>query len=594
MAKTEFKLDLPEIKRAENNVFNDLRIRFDQDLLLYYLNEYIMLGEDKKPIPHVENVTLNDPATYADRTISLMSTAKMKMEISGIESDPGDEIANYFENYFKHVFRNNDEMLSWELVEDLKFCSDWYSCIRGWLDHRVLVLRHGDYYIVEIMPIDPRWISFAHDKYGLSWHAHRYRLDKWTVRELYDVKNLQRTECDMVEGWDRNNFHVWCNETEVPGSPWRNPFGFVPFNLVPVRTKPLTMDNLTVMNSTLSLTNVKTAQGLARQGESIYRANRGLYPKANALASTWATLNKIAFMTPLAFISPGGRKLTVRPYGPGIVVNLRANEKLLEIPTKEIAQSGQSLFGQYSAFMQRGQLPHVDYGNLSFELSAVAIARLSETRDQILNPRHSSEEMTYTRDCRMIQQEVNAGGFPLDKIDDRMKSMAIDFDPEKMKKNFQIFIKFQATYPEQNLANITVAQAVEGSELACLETILRDYMQHDDWKGELKKIELHKAHQLIEELRLLDFALDIAPIKELSNDERDALRANMIYWKLEQMTGGAFKAPVLQNAPQSPSQPRINLNVKMPKTPTLHTTEEETRRTGARVQEESAQEARNG
>jgi len=61
---------------------------------------------------------------------------------------------------------------------------------------------------------------------------------------------------------------------------------------------------------------------------------------------------------------------------------------------------------------------------------------------------------------------------------------------------------------------------------------MTDYMRLEDVPGEIAKKELENAHKEIQELRLMDYALDIAPIKQMSNDERQSMRAGVIWWKL--------------------------------------------------------------
>ena len=560
------EITLEDVVTVENSAeVTAFRQRIDYDMKLWYLEQYVMKDKNNEPLPHVVNVTVNEPATYADRCVALLGGAKRKLAIGGLESDDEKEV----EGYYRQVFKNCDELLSIQMIEDLKFALDWYSCIEGWINNRILVMRDGDVEVVEIMPFSSRWTAWQVDRRGLLWSSDRFRMDQEAAEETYQYKlGGKLKKVDIVEIWTRDYLKAYLNNKEA--GKWLHNFGKPPKIILPVRTKPNTIDA------------VSTSRGFSSQGESIYRANRELYNKASEMASIWATMNKMQFMAPLQYISPQGRKLGQRPYGFGIVVNLKQNEKLLEIPVKEMTASGQNLFGQYMGWLQRGGLTHVEYGELSFELSAVAISRLSEAKDQIFKPRLNTESMFEERACKMIRQQHLAGGYPV-KLDDDTKELAVKA-PASIKKIFSVTVEFHAVYPEQNIANLTVAQAAQN--FVSIETILDQYLHVDNPADELARLNLQKLYKGVPELFLMDTALDLAPVKKMNTKARDAMRSNLIRWKLQKLTGGQVQMDQL-NISQETSQPRIRgLETAMPRTPAVHANKENLRRSNIRAKEE--------
>ena len=558
--------------------FQKLRERYKKDQALCYLEEFIMRDKSNVAIPNVMNVTTNDPATYADRCVAILGTGKVRYDVTGDGLAAQESTA--IEKYFRQAFINNDEKNSWSYIESLKFCINWYNCIRGTSITRTLLINDGGDMLLEVMPTDPWQSCWQVDRDGLVWGSYRLSYSKEDIYQIFG-KITQRPEIPVLEIWTRNQWIVWGEGFPKPLTVFPHNFGEVPLSIIPVQTKPLTNDGT----------------GISTQGESIYRANRNIYPKQNDLVSVWATSHKEEIMGPKIFESPTGRKLQHRPYGIGIVINLRKGEKLLEVPVKQIQQSGQALFGQYSAWLQRGGLSNVEYGEASFDFSAVALAKLGESKDQIFIPRLENIALQYKSIIRHAKNQYAMGGFK-EHLTRREKDLVIPIERSVMQKKWFVGITFHTVYPEQNIAQISVAQAA--TEFLSDETILTEFLRLEDVPAEMAKKSLETAHKEIQVLRHMDFALGIAPIKSLSKEEIQSLRAAAIWWQIEQETGGAIKAPgqLALPAPKGKaSQPRAGLQMPgMPQlaasqSPALHASKVEAKRQGIR-QSEKGREAK--
>jgi hypothetical protein len=564
--------------KAQSPGFVALNKRYVVDQGLYYLNDFVMQDKNKEPMPNVMNVTTNDPGTLADRCVATLQTAKSRMEIIGeIEKSQSSEL----EKYHKQTFNNNDETLSWKYIEPLKFSVNWYDCVRGSSIVRTLFYYDsitGDM-LPEFMPIDP-WNSYWDvDKAGLKWGSYELLYSKSDCLELFDIK-IEGDSSLATEIWTRNQWIVYAGEKKKPFVFDHN-FGEVPLTIVPVQGKPWTNDGT----------------GVSSQGESIYRLNRKLYPILNDLVSVWATSHKAEIMGPLAFVSPTGRKLKGRPYGLGIIVNLQKGEQFVPIPVKEIGQSGQALFGQYSAWLQRGGLSNTEYGEASFDYSAVALAKLGEAKDQIFNPRLDALAAQYRGAMRHLRLQYMKGGFKQDRLSDRERELCMTVPGDLIAKKVFVGVTFHAVYPEQNIANIAVAQAQ--TTWYSDETILEKTFKEEDVPGEIRKKLRESARRELPTFRHLEYALNLAPERTLSEAERDSLLAAAVWYEIEKETGGAIQAPKAlagQTAQlkEKPSQPRPGLTgPRLPQIPELHSNNLESKRKGISQSKQGQQEIEN-
>lgn len=561
------KVSLTQIKAQETR-FEKLHNRMDNDLKLWYLEKFVFKDSHNNPIANADSITLNDTRTFAEKVISYLGTATRRFNCTGAE--PEDQRA--IEDFYKKVFLFNDEHLSEGIIEPFDFCQDWFSVNRGWVAARVLMIHQGDKWLPELIPIDPRQLTWKLGKNGIAWGEYKYLRDKDELVGLYGSSVVSPYDTRDPNGivfretWTDTHWDSYVGDTLIDSV--EHKLAHCPIVVVPVPTQPLL---------------VGSEDALSRQGESVYSTVREIYSKLNELASTWATMNKMSFMAPIAFTSPQNRKLTEKPYGIGVVVNLKDNEKFVEIPTKEMSASAQNLFGQLLARWQRGTLPNVDYGELGFELSAVAIAKLTEGRDQVFVPRLRAKAILYKKICRLIKLQYKTGGYKA-SIDEDEACYFEDSLKEVISKKWQIQIDFHAMSPEQNIANYTVAQAGLNIGLS-RRAVMRDILKREDWKEDEAQTELENAKK--ENAPYRHYLYCVEALAERDKHEKDSrgykildTSIKLFMWQIKQMTQGAVEPPEFPHRPAS--QPS-GAGVQMPKLAAQHINEENTKRQGMQV-----------
>ncbi len=544
--------------------FKPLTTRMDTDYGLYILNEYVMTDpKTKLPLEHVENITLNDPKTFADAVLAILSGDKMKLEITKVSAKKQNDL----EQFFRYLLEVNDDILSLQLIENFGSCVDWFSSLRGWVAARVLMLQDNnksDLMSPEVMPIDPRWLKWEQGARGLDWGSYPVYMDIEQAKATFpDNGNLftGNVPVQLEYLWDTKNFTIYPYDYDSAGKTWKinmgktikmkygetlvdsieHKLGMCPIVVLPAPTQPL----LTTSAGTFG-------EALKYQGESIYSCNRNIYPQINKVASTWLTLNMQQFMSPMAFV--GDRKFKQMPYGIGIVVELKKGEQLVEIPTKEMSQSAQNLFGQLFSDAQRGSMSNVDYGQTPFELSALAIAQLKDSRDKVFAPRRKVKAALMKRIFTMLREQVMKDSCYKTTVVEEDALIIDEKNPLKslFADKFNMKISFNSISPEENIANYQLAQMAQQIGISP-ETILRDIIHSDDPKGELAASGMKIVYDMCPELRMYDAAIHESK-GTLSDDQIAEDRAQIIMWKLEQIKQGSMQIPSIPGVASQPKQ----------------------------------------
>lgn len=534
--------------------------RMDSDLALYYLEKFVFKDTKNRKFPKASSLTLNDPKTYADRVVSILGNATRRFRIEGNITAQKEG-----EDFLNETFDVNDEVLALQQSESLEFHLNFYGSLRGWIAARAILYKAGKMVVPELVPLDPRWCSWQKGVRGLAWGCYRLMMSPERIKEEYGADKPSNKDLLVRVAFTKEKYHVWVGEDEIVSKPHK--LGYCPIFVVPVPTHP-------------SIIAGEGKTSIQYQGESIYSANRDIYNELNDLASVWATVNKMSFMTPLAFESPLGRELLKAPYGLGIVVNLKENEKIVEIPTKEITIAAQALFGQLDARIQRGGLPHIDYGELHFELSAVAISKLTESRNVVFVPRLDGKSTLITQIARVVVKQYKGEAWELD-----VKELTED-DPHivfkgTLKHEMSIHVDYHSVSPEQNIANFTVAQVGQQLGLPKRYTFA-EILQVKDPEGLLRLANREKAEEFIPELMFFRMASDLLKEAEENDDESLRVEAEIIANKLGMtIQGGVIKPGGETPVPTGEEKGGglgVKLGAEMPAT--HHVVKEEARRIG--------------
>ncbi len=413
--------------------------RQDLDIARYLLEQYVWKNSKNEKMTDVEHVTLNDPRTFADRIIFQLGTAERRFDILS-EDDSKSSIA---ERFLDFIFRKADEALAAQGEWPLEDYDHWNSSLRGGIGRRALLKTNGSDWDIDIRSYDVRCVSWEPGLNGCEL------VNFWGTKTGAEIKR----DYGIEQKGDANKFKdVWTPEENAvfiegkmaPKYPIKHNLGLNPAHIVLCPTTPLIGER---------------SDAVKIRGESIYAPVRDMYDLLNKAGSSWFTNNMLSILPALQFISKDGRKSKTPPFGIKTVANIRAGEKYELIGLKDVSTSHQAWFGQVMARIQRATYSNFDYGDLSFQLSALAMKRLEAAKDQLYIPRIKAEKMMTIWTARTLITQFINGGYKTENLSDRAFKM--DFKRSDFVKPFQIQVDYFSESPETNLAAAQEMQVYE-------------------------------------------------------------------------------------------------------------------------------------
>lgn len=497
--------------------YSQLRTRFDNDMALYYLEQYVLLNpETNKPANNSVSITLNDPRTYGDRCLAIMSADTRSFDITGVDKT----IQAKLEKVYTHWLYLNDEQLEKQSIESLDDCVNFFDLFRGWIGGLVLMYQDGDKYLPSILPVDPRWMSWETDDSGLKAFGYRTRALRVAVEEKYKTKlsgvSQNSRFVDLKHIWTRQEYLIYAASDSATGiqgtqlNSIQHGLGICPGVVVDVPTQPMLITG-----------NYDYATALSRQGESIYAPNRDTYPVLNKVASILASIMQEAYMSSIVY--KGTKEgLEGDPTGAGKYLQINPDEEITLMPARDLNRATEYLFGILGSSKQRGSLSDINYGQIAFELSALAVAQLKDDRDGIFTPRRKAKKTFYRRAFNILRHQILHGGFKTD-ID---KDDAISIDKSLFQKKCVVNINFSSISPEENISNFTIANQAQAIGLP-LSKIYRNILHDDDPEGTIREARLERAYAQVPLLELYDMAIATDP-GGLTEDKINADRALII------------------------------------------------------------------
>jgi hypothetical protein len=364
--------------------------------------------------------------------------------------------------------------------------------------------------VADIIPMDTRFLSYDLGTNEIPRAAYKTNRSKSLIYEDYKVEVGSET-AEVLDCWDTEKEYVFVEGKQVKEE--RHGYNCVPIVITKVPTGSLIADS----------------EAYKHRGESIYWQNRDLYEQMNKVVSVFSTVNIRSFRTGLQLASDAGAEAArpdVPPIGTDFVVPVEKGGGYMPMPLTDIKAASKLLYSILETRIQRGSLSSLDFGNLTFPLSAVAIARLTNSRNRILLPRLQALAIHRQLLSRMIIKQYSENGL-------RFKDYT---GSELTRHEYTIGFTFTVTSPEQNIANYSIANAAR--PFVSGETIRRDVIRLDDPTEEENKILSELADGLVPELQMYKMAK--AKIEE-GKDVEAQLIANRLGVSLEQLKSGKME-----------------------------------------------------
>lgn len=469
------------------SAMGDLFKRNDDDMKLAILDPYEMKQLDGQKTPDVINVTMNEAMVYANRCGAIMNGANMQRIVYG--RDLSDKDTTDIENFYSDIYYANDLMLA-----NAIFCSLYGFLIeqillRGSIAARCLMREEGDKFIPDIMPLDTRYFIYETDTSGLIWGAPEITRTRAQIERDYGIV-IRSKNAVVTDFWDDTVNEIYIATKLYKGGSETNDPEKHPERK---REHGLGYPPLIFTKSGAGLQSFMDAGILKHQSESIFAANRGLIPELHRAASIMMTLTDMSFEGSLAYESEEGTEATRpdSPFGRRKVIPVMKGGGFKLVPISDVKNATRLIYNMLVGALQRGGLPTIDYGTLSFPLSAVAIGKLTAAKDAIFIPRLNAISLFYRALSQMIKKQYIQGGYTVELGEEGYER---EYSAGDIDKKFATRYEFHTTSPEQNIANTAVGQQQMAMGIS-RHTVFTDTLKLADPEGEINKSRDEKAEQ---------------------------------------------------------------------------------------------------
>ena len=550
MASTTFE----KIQDAKTDFF-PLHERMDGDKDLYNLLEFELRDlQTGEPLTDVVNMTMNDPKVFADRAQAFMNEATMQRVAEG--KNLQDSETTIIENFDEDIHYEIDQDLMFRDIVSLYSFLIEQSVVRGTLAGRLISWDDKGKFRPDFLNCDSRYLLYEYGRRDLDWGAFQTIRSRASIVEEYPrAEKLMPSGAKrgaIWEHWDKKVGEIWLSGIGQTASQSgdlldekENIFGYPPFIIQTVGAGSMLQDE----------------GAIAYKGESIFANNRLLYPQLNTLATVLQTLNLMTFTRPYNWESDAGVGTEKPPETPSVGARRetypidKGTKGLFPVPVGDIQNATRLFYALILGALQRGSLPNIDYGNLTFPLSAVAISKLTATKDAIFSPRLQAISLFYRKLHYMVKDQYIKGGYEAELGEEGLERK---YSVSDLDKKYKIGYKFHAVSPEQDIANYAIAQQALAIGVSKI-TVYTDIVKFKDPHGEIMKGDAEKARQLDPVILLFDHGHALID----QGTERSFLKAELIADKIERLLRQEY-APALP-AGEEGQIPELSERGKQPK-----------------------------
>ncbi len=480
MTMQETETDYPKMVADKAADFQPLFDRYDGDKALYFMDAFKMMNPDgTTEMTDVINVTFNDPNTYALRSIATLAGCMRQTVIKS--RSLSEKQCTTIENFIEDISYDIDDGLVNREILCLDAFLNEQICVRGSIAAESLCRKEEGKFIIDVVPKDVRFFVYDRGMKGLKWAAPIYFRSKSSIKEEYK-KDIVEDEAEIVDLYLPAKNIIYTEQDNLKNQ--KTPYDYVPF----------------VIAHSASGSMLQDKDAFPHIGESIFWSNRAMFPELNRTASILQTLNVGSFAGGMQYESELGiaaTKPSRPPFGVRIVVPVEKGGGYKALPVNDIRNATRLFYAILYTRIQQGGLSAIDYGNLTFPLSAVAIARVTSGRDQIFLPRLQAKAIFYQQLFKMVIKQFIQVGVGVEIGEEGAKRK---YKPGDLEGEYTIQFRFLSESKEQRIANLSEAQAARGtlSEFS----IRRDILKVQDPEAEDERVAAEQAEKNDEALFL--------------------------------------------------------------------------------------------
>lgn len=512
--------------------------------------EYQTRARDRTRDTDIE-ITSNKPRTFCDGVQAILSSSERQIAVRMAETQGEDmrERIAILERLLEFAFEKADERLINLLLGTLKENLVWYSIVRGWIAARFLVYKSGGNVIFDFLPYDPRWLVYWIGANGLTKTGYTTSLSPEAIREEYGEVGKEATSGTWWKAWEKKpdtldvidcwkyekkgkiSNSIVCNNKFLK-EPETYDMKSMPVLIAPVATRPPVRGAL--------------ENEMEGYGESILAPNRKVDDLLNKCGSMWASHANLLYKQPtINYYDEEGKPLKSTAYLAEAVINLPMGHNRLEPSTmKEISPTLVNLVNWLDSMRASGALPDVDIGKPP--PSGTLYNLVQETSNRVFNPQLRNLNSFYGNACRLIEEQIIAGGVGGDKIGKfkikgqlKNEYYETQIAPIDLKRPHIIKVEFTARTPWQQMDTYMVADMAK--RLGLPDGFIQEYiLKLPDPKGlgDLSAIEMAEHSPKLAMVRAIQALMKVG-----RNEEAEQLMQDMYNMTMQEEAASAGMEP---------------------------------------------------
>ena len=473
--------EIEEIKKAvkdKQDSITSLRNRWEDDYELWRLKEYNR-GKD------YESYTSNKPRTLANKLISLLATSQRTIRIPLGKDDAEQRKAKSdAERFVIGALNLADSRLESMLQPGIQAQLAFFGPVRGWVALRVYIRKHNGQTIPDIAVWDPLHTYWAIGPNGLAWVCHTRTATAEDIGIEYDIE-IKTKKGTVYDFWDDEIYLVFADDKFLIETKEHN-LGHLPVYVGQVGSVPFIASD-------------RVQDTIKDVGESVFAPIRGIIGPLQKIISDYTTIVGQGVHNPLAISSSGGKKgFPTSPYYKGAVVELDTDkgEKVEPLFTPVMPRDAQVLWAAIEREWSTGGLPPAAFGIFEGETSGRHLSLLHHAAEAVILAPKSKIEKTYEWIARELLTQFAKGGFGKLKLQGRdgtNEDFVVELAPKDVKGDWFPKVELTTRLPEDEPANMTMAQIAVETELLSRQTARDKYLGVQDTDAETEKIFRERA-----------------------------------------------------------------------------------------------------
>jgi hypothetical protein len=518
-------MELIDLVKDKEQEFALLYSRMDKDKDLIYNTAYQFDDYNGKPIPRSFNVTVPMAADFYKKVVSRLVTCSRQPIIKCSDNNFNIGIV---ENFILDSEIEVDNYLvnrGWEASFPSNVA---YACARGICAEQHLWRIEGGVLIADTRPLDSRRLTFEYGSKNLAWAAYTMYRNRAAAEEEYGITGGSKI-VEVVDAWDTERHQIFIEKKLVVDE--ANIYGYVPF--------------------CISLVNVgaglREKDSISHNTESIFWPHRDMYDEINFIASVLKAHSFESIRPALQMPSSDGKSGRVPNEYPSGGSITPVEQAIVPMPRADMINSLRAYQSMIDAVIQKASLSPTEYGNVSFPMSAVALARLMSTSGDILAPRLQALGRLYQLRFDMIRKQCSKFG-KIELGDELNKRI---YDPKDLQGAYTVSFRYATETLEEMASRAAIAQGVKG--IISDQTVRRTIMMLNDPDGEEQRIEAEEARRINPELQLFEQIHSLIDIGTEESMIEAAIEMDRLEKLLRSRSMGNVTAPSVEKKP-APTQ----------------------------------------